>query len=151
MKVISATRLNECHKCNWGIKVKSIMTNISHVQRRAGDAVILRMPRTVSFYRAQMAPGHCREQFYFNIQGDVRPGSPMTQAHEEFSRARPGSWLAARRGHRRQPRPGGRPSPHLLHTMFSLRCWDNSGRPGVFPPWNPLSNQTCSLDAFFKK
>lgn len=28
MKVISATRLNECHKCNWGIKVKSIMTNI---------------------------------------------------------------------------------------------------------------------------
>lgn len=29
MKVISATRLKECHQCNWGIKVKSIMTNIN--------------------------------------------------------------------------------------------------------------------------
>lgn len=29
MKVISATRMKECHKCNWDIKVKSIMTNIN--------------------------------------------------------------------------------------------------------------------------
>lgn len=48
MKVISATRLNECHKCNWGIKVKSIMTNIN-TYKEGGNAVILSLTDTVSF------------------------------------------------------------------------------------------------------
>lgn len=32
MKVISATRMKECHKCNWDIKVKSIMTTLTHTK-----------------------------------------------------------------------------------------------------------------------
>lgn len=39
MKVISATRLKECHKCNWGIKVKSIMTNINTY--KGGENVVI--------------------------------------------------------------------------------------------------------------
>ena len=48
MKVISATRLNECHKRNWGIKVQPIMTNINAY--KAGDnVVILRLTDPVGF------------------------------------------------------------------------------------------------------
>lgn len=48
MKVISATRLKECHKCNWGIKVKSIMTNIN-TYKEVENVVIWSLTGSVSF------------------------------------------------------------------------------------------------------
>lgn len=48
MKVISATRLKECHQGNWGIKVKPIMTNIN-TYRGGENAVILSLTDSVSF------------------------------------------------------------------------------------------------------
>ena len=48
MKVISATRLKECHQCNWGIKVKSIMTNIN-TYKGGENVVILSLTDSVSF------------------------------------------------------------------------------------------------------
>lgn len=48
MKVISATRLKECHKCNWGIKGKSIMANIN-TYKGGENVVILSLTDSVSF------------------------------------------------------------------------------------------------------
>lgn len=48
MKVISATWLKECHKCNWGIKVKSVMTNIN-TYKGGENVVILSLTDSVSF------------------------------------------------------------------------------------------------------
>lgn len=57
MKVISATRLNECHKCNWGIKVKSIMTNIHTYKDGPGMPLSGGCHRLSASSEAQMALG----------------------------------------------------------------------------------------------
>lgn len=79
MKVISATRLNECNKRNWGIKVQHIMTNINAY--KAGDnVVILHLTDPVGLRGgAQMAEsGKPYKRFYFNIFGDMVFGHRMT-------------------------------------------------------------------------
>lgn len=149
MKVISATRMKECHKCNWDIKVKSIMTTLTHTKE--GKMWLSWVWRIVSASSgAQMAFRKMLWAVYFNIFCYVIFGNRMSSTHKEFPHAwPPGGW---QRGKVTQARTGWRAS--IVDAQQA--CWGTMVTQGArcclaWSLWSSLLRQTWGLGASFKK